>query len=435
MDIDDLVINTEGEISGKGSDDAGVWSIKGQIDIDSLDEQGMMKVTFDKVYPSWVIYYTGQINLLRSKMSGHWGFQPGDDQAKFTIEMQDDAKVNIVLSEVKGDKKEEMYDFECELDFEKFMFHISGGDEEVKDMKLSSLELSDYSILHYQINNVQTHFATFEGQGVVIAEFIAKGVANNDFYAKGYAQATQQIYFVEEDNPKLARDKPSKSTPLMYLTNAGVMRAQNNRDKQLLVPMPGTFNKDNKYIGAILYAQMGTNNLVMNFVSCQLSEDPLKNKKSWPLDFPMQPYNPSFIVDYPLCAYNTFYNGGNEIHLFNMALNEPQKIINCMDWKFVCFVKHNFQTEQAYFDKEQEYNRNIMVLMQHNTSYRLLTFKESPWLHHDQETPFKYRDEQPDFVYKGDVFIQSGEVTSFHDFLEVKEDEEIKGMGGLTFKK
>ena len=83
----------------------------------------------------------------------------------------------------------------------------------------------------------------------------------------------------------------------------------------------------------------------MNFVSCQLGVDVRKEFKDWPLDFPMQPFNPNYVIDYPLCAYNTFYPGNNEIHLFNMALNQPQKIIHCFDWKFVAFVKHNFQTE------------------------------------------------------------------------------------------
>ena len=73
-----------------------------------------------------------------------------------------------------------------------------------------------------------------------------------------------------------------------------------------------------------------------------------------------------------------------------------------------------------------------MVLMQYKNSYRLLTIKESPWLHSDQPLPDKFRDEQPDYVYKGDVFVHCGEVTTIHDFLDDDGEEEDTGeTGGL----
>ena len=53
----------------------------------------MMNVTFDKAYNGYTIYYTGQINLLRSKIEGFWGHNPGENKAKFTLEKQDDALV------------------------------------------------------------------------------------------------------------------------------------------------------------------------------------------------------------------------------------------------------------------------------------------------------------------------------------------------------
>ena len=93
MDIERLNISADGDIEGEGEDRSGKWTIKGKVNTEEIDKRGMMKVTFDKAYPSYTIYYTGQINLLRSKIEGYWGHKRGENKAKFTLEMQNDALV------------------------------------------------------------------------------------------------------------------------------------------------------------------------------------------------------------------------------------------------------------------------------------------------------------------------------------------------------
>ena len=168
MEIPNLKIDEEGNISGSSSDVAGESTFHGKMDIDpsNADENLLLDIEFEKVYPKWTIYYHGKINLLRSKVIGHWGFQKGGKDANFELEMIDDSVAKISLETGSG---EEMFggEIECLLDHEKFMFHSpklpkvehedgedgegsdAHDDDVAKTMKLSSLELTEHSILHY----------------------------------------------------------------------------------------------------------------------------------------------------------------------------------------------------------------------------------------------------------------------------------------------
>ena len=217
MEIPNLKIDEEGNITGSASDVAGESTFYGKMDTDekNVDEDLLLDIEFEKKYPEWTIYYHGKINLLRSKVKGHWGFQKGGKDATFELEMIDDSQAKIFIETGSG---EEMFGGEitCLLDHEKFMFHSpklpekdedededgegsspNNDDSIARTMKLSSLELTEHSILHYQINSNNVQFSEFNKQGVIIAEFIAKAVPDNDHYAKGYAQCTQMLYKVE----------------------------------------------------------------------------------------------------------------------------------------------------------------------------------------------------------------------------------------------
>ena len=118
----------------------------------------------------------------------------------------------------------------------------------------------------------------------------------------------------------------------------------------------------------------------------------------------------------------------DEITLFNFALNEPQKRINLLNWKFVCFVKHNIQTEQCYFQEKDEFNRNIMILAEYENKLRLLTFKQNPWLTWEEEVPENPTDTGIQYVYKNNVFIQNGTVTTYLDSKEETHDGDLSPL-------
>ena len=99
--------------------------------------------------------------------------------------------------------------------------------------------------------------------------------------------------------------------------------------------------------------------------------------------------------------------------LFNMCLNEHQKRINLGEWKFVCFVKHGIQAEQTYFDEKDEYNRNIMILVERQGKIRLITLRYNPWLKFDQMPGEDYDNPENTTAYKGNWFMQTGVVAGF----------------------
>ena len=63
--------------------------------------------------------------------------------------------------------------------------------------------------------------------------------------------------------------------------------------------------------------------------------------------------------------------------------------------------------------------------MEYEYKWRVVVFKQNPWLTFDEDVPEKFEQDQPNYVYKNDVFIQDGEVTTMLDFLETEEDVEI----------
>ncbi len=87
MEFKEFKFHGDGQCSASGKDDAGEWSLTGSINFNSVDDKGMMDISFDKVYPSWTIFYHGKINTLKTKMTGHWGFKKGGKDASFTIEI------------------------------------------------------------------------------------------------------------------------------------------------------------------------------------------------------------------------------------------------------------------------------------------------------------------------------------------------------------
>ena len=47
----------------------------------------------------------------------------------------------------------------------------------------------------------------------------------------------------------------------------------------------------------------------------------------------------TWMADYPLLAYNSYYCDNSQIHLANLAEEEQKKyIIDLKEWQFICFV-------------------------------------------------------------------------------------------------
>ena len=232
----------------------------------------MKPVKFKKTYENEAlptIYYNGYINACSSKIIGTFGpneedrEEPSEDAGRFVLEQQEDAPATIRFRYTDKDKEE--FEVSCMLDYEKFMFF---NDDEEEKVKISSLELCDNAVLVYQINSFQTQFSVFREQSVIISDFLAKEVVSNEHNARGYSEANQKAYFIEEENDNFKKEKPKKVLTIPYLLNAGVVRSQNKSDTQLLRPMNGAFTSNVMYIGATLYAQIGTNELIMNFGTC-----------------------------------------------------------------------------------------------------------------------------------------------------------------------
>ena len=91
MVIRDIIIDDTGKVTCSGKDDAGEWSIEGQIDQSSKDEEGCYNVEIVKDYARWKVYYSGKINHERTKMKGHYGFKPSfekNEDARWKLERE-----------------------------------------------------------------------------------------------------------------------------------------------------------------------------------------------------------------------------------------------------------------------------------------------------------------------------------------------------------
>ena len=56
-------------------------------------------------------------------------------------------------------------------------------------------------------------------------------------------------------------------------------------------------------------------------------------------------------------------------------------MINLGEWEFVAFVSHTQMAERKLFDKDKETNCDIMLLVEREGKIRLMSYKNNPWLH------------------------------------------------------
>jgi len=57
---------------------------------------------------------------------------------------------------------------------------------------------------------------------------------------------------------------------------------------------------------------------------------------------------PDFHVDYPLLMHTTYHPKKNKLLVCNLAMNEPKKLIDLGDYRFVKFVETSFTCESTH---------------------------------------------------------------------------------------
>lgn len=174
-----------------------------------------------------------------------------------------------------------------------------------------------------------------------------------------------------------------------------------------------------RFISSIIYEENGSDELVLNMVTAQITHqmhDTKESDEEMELDYPQQPVAQSWIVDYPLLAYKTYTPMNREIAIMHLSLDMPQRIIHLGMWEFVSFVNHTQMVEQKCFEKDKETNCDIMLLVRHikNGKTRLMSFKSNPWLQFYEQPNDADKD-----IYKEAIFLFSGIMPS-----KLTEDEE-----------
>ena len=105
---------------------------------------------------------------------------------------------------------------------------------------------------------------------------------------------------------------------------------------------------DKRFFGSVIYKELGTDELCLNFVKAVTSSQIQGQKteeEELELDYPQQPVSQSWIVDYPLLAYKTCTPMNKEIAIIHLSLNMPLRIIHLGQWEFICFVNHTQMIE------------------------------------------------------------------------------------------
>ena len=103
-----------------------------------------------------------------------------------------------------------------------------------------------------------------------------------------------------------------------------------------------------RYLSSIIYEEYTTEELSLNFFSAytdRCKEWTEKKEEEKQLDYPQSPLEQSWIVDYPLMAYNYLTPKNREIVIIHLAQNVPQRVINLGEWEFMSFVNHTQMVE------------------------------------------------------------------------------------------
>ena len=84
---------------------------------------------------------------------------------------------------------------------------------------------------------------------------------------------------------------------------------------------PSRIDASGRIFGSVIYEEMGSDDLVLNFMTAQIPSGP--KDASQERDYPQQPVPQSWMVDYPLLAYKNWTPMNKEITIVHMAMNMP----------------------------------------------------------------------------------------------------------------
>ena len=84
--------------------------------------------------------------------------------------------------------------------------------------------------------------------------------------------------------------------------------------------MPIAINEQKQVIGSLIYEEMGSDDLILEFFTAPLVRCKGEDEK---LDYSQRPLTQTYMVDYPLLAYKNYTPENHEICICHMAMDIP----------------------------------------------------------------------------------------------------------------
>ena len=186
-------------------------------------------------------------------------------------------------------------------------------------------------MLCYFIPQVDVSFFKNNDDAYVQAKLNAIEEDDDNSNGRGVAYTSLVLYKVsdvqkvdkkkEAANTKKKIGEPKSRHYINFLINQSFLRTQEYKEQQLWYVNPSCINSDGRFFSSVIYEEMGTDELRLNFVTSTINES--KQDDIEDLDYPQQPVDQTWMVDYPLLAYKTFTPMNKEIAIVHMALNMP----------------------------------------------------------------------------------------------------------------
>ena len=279
------------------------------------------------------------------------------------------------------------------------------------ELEFYSVEHLDNSQLKYFIKEGDCIFVRQNEDAYIQAKLVGIEDEDQTGNGDGYVDTELNLYKVSEKpeagkgnmhkrhKKKKKKLEPSK-TVLRFLINQSLEKCQATKDEQLWKSMPIAINEQKQVIGSLIYEEMGSDDLILEFFTAPLDRTKGEDEK---LDYSQRPLTQTYMVDYPLLAYKNYTPENREICICHMAMDIPQKVIDLGEWEFICFVNHTQMVERKVFEFERESNCDIMFLAEREGKIRLMSFKSNPWLRRDE-----FPRSNQENIFKQSIFLFSG---------------------------
>ena len=87
--------------------------------------------------------------------------------------------------------------------------------------------------------------------------------------------------------------------------------------------MPILISKNKNLIGSVVYEEVGTDDMVLEFYSTKLGQSYVTEEEKEKLEYPQSPLSQEWIIDYPLLAYKHFAPDNHKLCIINLAQDVP----------------------------------------------------------------------------------------------------------------